>query len=103
LQRQPVDKRSGYSKQIVWMDQEYLNPNKIEYYDRKGELLKTALFKDYKKFGDLLMASKVLQKVQGITIEVTIDTVVFDKVEPKIFELPKEIRALLPEDGEQDR
>ena len=24
---------------------------KVEYYDRKGELLKTALFKDYKKYG----------------------------------------------------
>ena len=27
------------------------NPLKIEYYDRKGDLLGVGLFKDYKKFG----------------------------------------------------
>ncbi len=49
--RIPKDKRSGYSKQVVWVDQEYHNPLKIEYFDRKGVLLKVGLFKDYKKFG----------------------------------------------------
>jgi hypothetical protein len=33
------------------MDQEYMNPLKIEYYDRKGELLKTATFSGYNKQG----------------------------------------------------
>ena len=33
-------------------DKEYQNPLKIEYYDRKGDLLKVGLFKDYKKFGN---------------------------------------------------
>ena len=51
MTRVPKDKRSGYSKQIVWVDKEYQNPLKIEYYDRKGDLLKVGLFKDYKKFG----------------------------------------------------
>ena len=50
-ERVPVDKRSGYTRQIVWADQEYMNALKVEYYDRKNELLKTATFKDYKKFG----------------------------------------------------
>lgn len=51
LERTPVSKKSGYSKEIVWMDKEYNNPLKIEYYDRKGELLKVGLFKDYKAYG----------------------------------------------------
>lgn len=50
VERVPVGK-SGYSKQISWINQEVMNPTKIEYYDRKGDLLKTATFKDYKKFG----------------------------------------------------
>ena len=51
MTRIPKDKRSGYSKQILWVDKEYNNPLKIEYYDRKGDLLKVGLFKDYQKFG----------------------------------------------------
>ena len=49
MQRIPVSKKSGYSKQVVWVDKEYHNPVRIDYYDRKGELLKTASFRDYRK------------------------------------------------------
>ncbi|MEL6546224.1 MAG: outer membrane lipoprotein-sorting protein [Myxococcota bacterium] len=48
-ERVPTDARSGYSKQLVWIDKGYMNAAKIEYYDRKGELLKTGTFKDYEK------------------------------------------------------
>jgi len=51
LERVPVDSESGYSKLVTYLDQEYLNPLKIEYFDRKGELLKTAKFTNYKKHG----------------------------------------------------
>jgi outer membrane lipoprotein-sorting protein len=51
LERVPVDSESGYSKLVSWVDQEYMNPLKIEYYDRKGELLKTATFSGYSKQG----------------------------------------------------
>ena len=44
IERVPVDERSGYSRQVMWMDHEFLQPARIEYYDRKGELLKTADF-----------------------------------------------------------
>lgn len=52
-ERYPVDKESGYARQVVWMDKEYMNPLKIEYYDRKNELLKVAHFESYKKIGKL--------------------------------------------------
>lgn len=51
LERVPVDKKSGYSRQVVWMDQEYKGAVKIDYYDRKGELLKSAALTGYKKHG----------------------------------------------------
>jgi hypothetical protein len=43
-------KKSGYSKEIVWMIKDFMNPFKIEYYDRKGELLKVANFGKFKKY-----------------------------------------------------
>lgn len=41
LTRVPTNKRSGYSKQVVWMDKQYCQPVKIDYHDRKKTLLKT--------------------------------------------------------------
>lgn len=51
LERVPVDRDSGYSKQLMWIDQQYMQPLKIDYYDRKGELLKTATFTGYEQHG----------------------------------------------------
>jgi hypothetical protein len=51
VERYPVNKDSGYSRQVVWYDREYASPVKIDCYDRKGELLKTSVFKDYTKYG----------------------------------------------------
>lgn len=59
LQRIPVDSRSGYSKQLVWIDQGYMNAVKIEYYDRKGEKLKTADFSEFKKYGKLWRVGRI--------------------------------------------
>jgi hypothetical protein len=51
IERFPVEKDSGYARQVVWMDKEYLSPVRIEYYDRKNELLKVARFEGFKKHG----------------------------------------------------
>ncbi|MEM6731709.1 MAG: outer membrane lipoprotein-sorting protein [Myxococcota bacterium] len=58
-ERVPTDPRSGYSKQIVWNDKGYMNAVKIEYYDRKGELLKTGKFTGYKKVSGLWRAAAI--------------------------------------------
>ncbi len=42
-------KRSGYSKQVMVVHQEYLSPITIEYYDRRGGLLKVAEFTNWKQ------------------------------------------------------
>ena len=49
LQRVPK-KKSGYSKMIMYVSKTKYNPVKIDYYDRKGELLKTAKFSNYKVY-----------------------------------------------------
>lgn len=50
LEQVPTDKNSGYTKQKVWLDQEHYRPMKVEFYDRKGALLKTLSFQDYKQY-----------------------------------------------------
>ena len=47
IERYPVDKNSGYSKHVCWVDKEYKVFKKVEYYDRKSERLKTAIFKNH--------------------------------------------------------
>ena len=52
IERYPTSDTSGYSKQIVWVDAEHYISHKIEYYDRKGALLKTQEFFDYKQYAN---------------------------------------------------
>lgn len=50
FERYPVDKESGYTRQIVWMDKAEYRAQKIEFYDRKQSLLKTLSFQDYQQY-----------------------------------------------------
>ncbi|CAM4153205.1 outer membrane lipoprotein-sorting protein [Pseudoalteromonas ostreae] len=50
LEYYPVDKYSGYPRQVVWLDKEMYQPIKTEYYDRKDSLLKTLKVTDYKRY-----------------------------------------------------
>jgi len=50
MERVPRNKKSGYKKLKVWIIKKYSNPEKIEYYDRKNELLKVATFSSFKEF-----------------------------------------------------
>lgn len=52
FERYPVDKNSGYTRQIVWMDQTEYRIQKIDYHDRKNALLKTLTFSKYQKYLD---------------------------------------------------
>lgn len=46
----PRDKKSGYSKQIRWVDKKHLTTQKIEYFDLKNTLLKTLSLSDYRMY-----------------------------------------------------
>ena len=55
----PVSKYSGYTKLITWMNAETFLIHKVEYYDRKKKLLKTAFFEKYKNYGDVYRIGKI--------------------------------------------
>ena len=57
--RIPNSKNSGYTKQISWTDAKTFLAMKVEYYDRKKELLKTATFEDYKKLDGVWRVGKI--------------------------------------------
>ncbi len=52
LERYPAESGSGYSKQVAWLDVEALRIHKVDYYDRRNELLKTLVASDYTLHGD---------------------------------------------------
>jgi hypothetical protein len=45
----PIEK-SGYSKMITTVSKKLTNPTKVQYFDRRGDLLKVSLMQDYKIF-----------------------------------------------------
>ena len=50
IDRTPRYENSGYTKQIAWIDQADHQLRKIEFYDRKGSLLKTLTYEDYRLY-----------------------------------------------------
>ncbi|MEM6487249.1 MAG: outer membrane lipoprotein-sorting protein [Pseudomonadota bacterium] len=51
VERTPLYEGSGYTKQLAWYDQTHFQVRQIEYYDRRGSLLKTQTFEDYRQYG----------------------------------------------------
>ncbi len=52
IERYPQYEHSGYTRQLVWIDQAMYQPLKIEFYDRKNELLKTLESSEYNQYLD---------------------------------------------------
>jgi hypothetical protein len=50
VQRIPRDPKSGYTRHVVWLDQAEYRLFRVQYYDRKGSLLKTLDISDYQRF-----------------------------------------------------
>ena len=48
--RYPLYEKSGYTRQVSWIDQDIFQTRKVVYYDRKGDLLKTLNFEDYRAY-----------------------------------------------------
>jgi hypothetical protein len=60
--RVPKDKNSGYTKQVTWVDKKNFLVQKVEYYDRKSELLKSAIFTDYTNHNGVWVMGKIHMK-----------------------------------------
>ena len=50
LERLPRYENSGYSKQMAWVDQDVFQIRKVEFYDRRGDLLKVLELGDYRQY-----------------------------------------------------
>lgn len=60
-----------------------------------GTIQMTTTLKDYKKYGPILQPSVLKQNAMGTDMTTTITSVEFDKVDPSVFELPAQIKALI--------
>ena len=52
VEQYPVDKYSGYTRRVVWLDKEHYRVQRVDFYDRKDSLLKTLTFEDYNQYLD---------------------------------------------------
>ncbi len=52
IERYPVDKNSGYTKQVAWIEKDRYVALKIDFYDRKDSLLKTLTASDFNQYLD---------------------------------------------------
>lgn len=77
----PVDKFSGYTRQIVWMDKMHYRAQKVEYYDRKASLLKIQTFANYTQYLDKFWRPLTLNMVNqqnGKSTQITINNLAFN-------------------------
>jgi hypothetical protein len=52
IERYPVDPKSGYTRQVVWIDRAEYRTLKVDFYDRKDDLHKTLTFSGYQQYLD---------------------------------------------------
>jgi hypothetical protein len=56
LERTPRYENSGYTRQVSWVDQTDFQIRKVEFYDRRGDLLKVLELKDYRNYNGVWRA-----------------------------------------------
>jgi zinc protease len=67
----------------------------IERKNPMGTVSVTSSLSDYKKFGDLLHPTVMKQTASGVQFIMTFTSIVYDTVDPTVFELPAQIKALV--------
>ena len=67
LERVPVSKDSGYSRQLVWLDREELRTMQIRFFDRRDAHLKTMVVEDYKQYLDRFWRSSRIAMTNHLT------------------------------------
>ena len=58
-ERRPRDTDSGYQREVLTVVKELMQPVKVEYYDRRNELLKVAQFQGFRKYGKYFRAGSI--------------------------------------------
>ncbi len=60
MERYPAYEHSGYTRQLAWVNKDRYVAEKIEFYDRKNDLLKTLINSDYQQYlGQYWRANKM--------------------------------------------
>ena len=67
IERFPRYKNSGYTKQVAYVDQDIYQVRKIDFYDRKGSLLKTLMLTDYREYEGGIWRAHTLKMDNHIT------------------------------------
>jgi len=60
VERKPRYEHSGYTRQVAWTDQRDFQVRKVDFYDRRGDLLKTLEQKDYRQYNDKFWRAHLL-------------------------------------------
>lgn len=63
IEMTPVDPKSGYSRQVTWVDQHHLKVLKMDFYDKKGALEKTKYYENYRLYLDRYWRAHTLRMV----------------------------------------
>jgi len=66
VERLPRYKSSGYARQVSWVDRDIFQVRRVDFYDRKGDLLKTLTLSDYREY-DGVWRSHVFEMVNHQT------------------------------------
>lgn len=67
IERYPVDRKSGYTRQVAWIDKEEYRTWKVEFYDRKKSLLKTLTQQDFQQYLEKYWRAKKMDMVNHQT------------------------------------
>lgn len=62
IERFPRYEKSGYTRQRSWIDKDVFQTRKVEFYDRKDDLLKTLIFSDYREYDGVWRSHKFSMK-----------------------------------------
>lgn len=63
IERYPAYEHSGYTRQLVWVNKDKYVAEKIEFYDRKNDLLKTLVNSGYQQYlGQYWRASEMIME-----------------------------------------
>jgi len=72
LERIPLSEDSGYSRQVVWLDQEELRTVQIQFFDRREAHLKTMVIEDYRLYLDRLWRAGTVTMTNHLTGKSTV-------------------------------
>lgn len=67
----------------------------LERKNQMGTITVTTALSDYKKFGAIMQPTTLTQSAMGAKVVMTITSVEANKVDPSVFELPAEIKAII--------